>query len=450
MAQIIKIKRSNTTATPTTLAPGELAWSDTSGKLFIGSADNGTVIEVANSQSAANLSSLTSRVTSAEGSITSLQTGLTSLQGTVSTLSSTVDTKAASADVTALTTRVTTAEGDITTLQSGLSSVTAAVGNLPSSYVTASTGLTDTADLVRYQTGTSNLVIAGNLTVNGTTTTVNSETVSTAETVIRLANGATTTAAIEAGLEVVRPIDSAFLIWSEADAAWGYRVGAGDFVPFASADGNVAWSSITSTPTTLSGYGISDNLSSLADVAVTMPAENQVLSYVAGEWINRTLPSYVLPIALNQYYTITAIDDLRNIDALAATSYAEAQDVITLASANSYTDAAIAAIPATDLSAYAQTADVNTALALKANLASPSFTGTVTVPTPVNGTDAATKAYVDDSVSALASTSYVTSAIAAQTLDGLSDTVITSPATGEVLVFNGTSWVNGAIDGGSF
>ncbi len=36
-----------------------------------------------------------------------------------------------------------------------------------------------------------------------------------------------------------------------------------------------------------------------------------------------------------------------------------------------------------------------TALDLKANLASPTFTGTVTVPTPTNATDASTKAYVD-------------------------------------------------------
>ena len=41
---------------------------------------------------------------------------------------------------------------------------------------------------------------------------------------------------------------------------------------------------------------------------------------------------------------------------------------------------------------------VTTALGLKAPLASPTFTGTVTVPTPVNNTDAATKTYVDTAV----------------------------------------------------
>lgn len=40
--------------------------------------------------------------------------------------------------------------------------------------------------------------------------------------------------------------------------------------------------------------------------------------------------------------------------------------------------------------------DLQTALNLKANLNSPTFTGTVTVPTPVGATEAATKDYVDD------------------------------------------------------
>lgn len=58
---------------------------------------------------------------------------------------------------------------------------------------------------------------------------------------------------------------------------------------------------------------------------------------------------------------------------------------------------------AAGLASVDNTSDVNkpvstaaqTAFNLKANLASPTFTGTVTVPTPVNNTDAATKTYVD-------------------------------------------------------
>lgn len=47
------------------------------------------------------------------------------------------------------------------------------------------------------------------------------------------------------------------------------------------------------------------------------------------------------------------------------------------------------------------TSAIQTQLNAKAPLASPTFTGTVTVPTPSNGTDAATKAYVDGAVTGL-------------------------------------------------
>ena len=47
-------------------------------------------------------------------------------------------------------------------------------------------------------------------------------------------------------------------------------------------------------------------------------------------------------------------------------------------------------------------ATINSAIALKAPLASPTFTGTVTVPTPSNDTDAATKSYVDVTATAKA------------------------------------------------
>ena len=58
--------------------------------------------------------------------------------------------------------------------------------------------------------------------------------------------------------------------------------------------------------------------------------------------------------------------------------------------------------------AIAQSAVTNltTDLSAKAPLASPTFTGTVTVPTPVNSTDAATKAYVDSVVINTQTSSY--------------------------------------------
>ena len=46
MAQTIKIKRSTTTAAPGSLSQGELAYSDNSSKLFVGSATDGTILTI--------------------------------------------------------------------------------------------------------------------------------------------------------------------------------------------------------------------------------------------------------------------------------------------------------------------------------------------------------------------------------------------------------------------
>ena len=80
-----------------------------------------------------------------------------------------------------------------------------------------------------------------------------------------------------------------------------------------------------------------------------------------------------------------------------------------------------------------------TALDLKANLASPTFTGTVTVPTPTNNTDAATKLYVDTAVSG--------ASISA--LNDIGDVTITAVATGDYLKWSGTAFVNDDIDLGT-
>lgn len=73
-----------------------------------------------------------------------------------------------------------------------------------------------------------------------------------------------------------------------------------------------------------------------------------------------------------------------------------------------------------------QIANLSTDLAAKAPLASPTFTGTVTVPTPTNGTDATNKTYVDNAVQGLswknavrvATTANITLS-ATQTIDGI-------------------------------
>ena len=80
-----------------------------------------------------------------------------------------------------------------------------------------------------------------------------------------------------------------------------------------------------------------------------------------------------------------------------------------------------------------------TDLDLAAPLASPTFTGTVTVPTPANDTDAATKLYVDSTVAGASISS----------LDDIGDVTITTAANGDYLKWNGTAFVNDDIDLGT-
>ena len=93
------------------------------------------------------------------------------------------------------------------------------------------------------------------------------------------------------------------------------------------------------------------------------------------------------------------------------------------------------------------TSAIQTQLDTKAPLASPTFTGTPTIPT---GTIATTQA-PGNNTTAVATTAFVTDAVAAgvasatvDNLNDVSDVTITSATTGDLLKWNGTAWVNAA------
>lgn len=78
-------------------------------------------------------------------------------------------------------------------------------------------------------TTTGNAVIGGNLTVSGTTTTVNTETINLADNIITLNSNETNAATQNAGIEVERGTDSnKTLLWDEANDRW--TVGSESFV----------------------------------------------------------------------------------------------------------------------------------------------------------------------------------------------------------------------------
>ena len=83
-----------------------------------------------------------------------------------------------------------------------------------------------------------------------------------------------------------------------------------------------------------------------------------------------------------------------------------------------------------------------TALNLKADLASPTLTGTPIAPTAAGGTN----------TTQIATTAFVTTAVSGATitsLDDVADVTITSNSSGNFLKWNGTAWVNDAIDLGT-
>ncbi|WP_224299383.1 TipJ family phage tail tip protein [Klebsiella oxytoca] len=97
--------------------------------------------EVANTVNAAAISSLTTRVTSAEGKITSQGQQLTSLQNSLGN-------KADASAVSSLTTRVTNAENKITATSNSLTSLNSTVGTLSSNVQAQGQTLADTNDKV--------------------------------------------------------------------------------------------------------------------------------------------------------------------------------------------------------------------------------------------------------------------------------------------------------------
>jgi uncharacterized Zn-binding protein involved in type VI secretion len=96
MSQIIKIKRSTTTAAPGSLAAGELAYSEDSRKLFIGRPNDGAVIDIAGElytdmldHTAGTLTASSAIVVDANSKVDQLLTGSMSLTGSTNTIATT-------------------------------------------------------------------------------------------------------------------------------------------------------------------------------------------------------------------------------------------------------------------------------------------------------------------------------------------------------------------------
>ena len=244
MAQRIQIKRSATTATPTSLNPGELAYSNAtggSGVLFIGSTDGGTVVPIAGVRTPGTLTANQALVANSTSGINQIQVGNVVFVGTTQTLSVNGSTgtagwvlksggassnayweAAAASGVTSIATANGIGGGTITStgtlyaianngivanstgiwakqangivVDAGGINVLAnngIVSNSSGVFVNGGSTLTVNSSGAHVNTTLSitDLTLSGNLIVSGTLTTVNTTNLSITDPLIKLANG---------------------------------------------------------------------------------------------------------------------------------------------------------------------------------------------------------------------------------------------------------------------
>lgn len=205
-----------------------------------------------------------------------------------------------------------------------------------------------------------------------------------------------------------------------------------DTKKFKIGDGSTAW---TSLPYSITANLASGTLNDLGDVTITSAANGDFLRWNGSAWINDavnlstdTVGSFVQSLVAGTGITL-------------ANNSGE-NSTPTVAVDTTVIQARVADVSDTEIGYLnGVTSAIQTQLDAKAPLASPTFTGTVTVPTPVNNTDASTKSYVDSTASTTASNaSTALSNHEADTtnIHGIADTSILVTTTGTQTLTNKT------------
>ena len=204
-----------------------------------------------------------------------------------------------------------------------------------------------------------------------------------------------------------------------------------DTAKFKIGNGSTAWTSLAYSNANLG----SASLDALADVTITSAASGDFLRWNGSVWINDavnlstdTIGSYVESLVAGTGVTLS------NNSGEAATP--------TIAVNTSVIQARVADVSDTEIGYLnGVTSAIQTQIDTKAPLASPTFTGTVTVPTPVNNTDASTKTYVDSTASTTAgnaSTALSNHEADTTNIHGIADTSILVTTTGTQTLTNKT------------
>ena len=256
MPNLIQIKRSTTTATPPTLAVGELAWSELTDNLFIGESGNvvtaiagpGTYLKKVDAYTKAETDT---RIQAVVGAAPAALDTLTELAAALSQ-----DANYAATITTALAAKAASDLSNVGTLPAGvvtqLKGATGATGATGAQGIQGLTGATGTAGATGATGPTGAQGIQGLTGATGAASTVAGPTGPTGATGASGTTGAT-------GAQGIQGLTGATGAASTVAGPTGATGATGPA-------GTTTWSGITTKPTTLSGFGITDALSTSATI----------------------------------------------------------------------------------------------------------------------------------------------------------------------------------------
>ena len=201
-------------------------------------------------------------------------------------------------------------------------------------------------------------------------------------------------------------------------------------------NGSTAWNSLSYAPLS----GTMADLDDITNVVITSAANGDLLKWNGSAWVNAAGYALLASPTLTGTPSAPTAAANTNTTQIATTAFVTGAvtDLIGGAPGALNTLNELAEAIGDDAS-YA--AGITTALGLKAPLASPTFTGTVTVPTPVNNTDASTKVYVDSTASTTASaaaTALTNHEADTTNIHGIADTSILVTTSGTQTLTNKT------------
>lgn len=179
----------------------------------------------------------------------------------------------------------------------------------------------------------------------------------------------------------------------------------------------ISGSTLVSSVTTANGVSATNTSGALTfTLGAITPSALQISGLTASEMVGTDASKNLVSLAVATYPSLTEISYVKGVTSAIQTqlgtkapttsptfatsitgSYLTASEILITDASKNVVSAPVATYPSLTELSYVKgaTSAIQTQMNLKAPLASPTFTGTVTVPTPTNATDAVTKAYAD-------------------------------------------------------